>query len=191
MILYPVRLFVTFLHELGHALGAVLTGGSVDAIQINSDGSGWTRTGGGNRAVTIMGGYFGSALFGNSMLYLSTRSKSITRFTLTTLAVAMIFTGFIWFNSLYTSGILIIFAIVLYILAWKTSASRAILMFLGLVSILYIIQDFNVGPRSDLEAYANELRIFPPQVWMYIWLGIVIILFYLNLKLLFGKSKRL
>ena len=45
-------------------------------------------------------------------------------------------------------------------------------MFLGLASIIYIVQDFNVGPSSDLKAYA-ELFIFIPAVaWMYIWLGI-------------------
>ena len=28
-ILYPIRLFVTFLHEFGHAAGALITGGAV------------------------------------------------------------------------------------------------------------------------------------------------------------------
>ena len=44
MILYPINLLVTYLHEFGHALGAILTGGSVEALQINEDGSGFTRT---------------------------------------------------------------------------------------------------------------------------------------------------
>ena len=39
-ILYPIHLLVTFLHELGHALGALITGGSVLALQVNEDGSG-------------------------------------------------------------------------------------------------------------------------------------------------------
>ena len=38
-ILYPFTLLVTYLHEFGHALGAILTGGKVNALQINSDGS--------------------------------------------------------------------------------------------------------------------------------------------------------
>ena len=64
-ILYPINLLVTILHELGHGLGAILTGGYVDAVQINPDGSGWTRTGGGWVSVILMGGYLGSAIFGN------------------------------------------------------------------------------------------------------------------------------
>ena len=33
-ILYPIRLFVTFLHEFGHAAGALITGGSVAILGV-------------------------------------------------------------------------------------------------------------------------------------------------------------
>lgn len=46
-LLYPVTLLVTFFHETGHAFFALITGGMVDGIQINSDGSGYARIGGG------------------------------------------------------------------------------------------------------------------------------------------------
>jgi hypothetical protein len=39
-LVYPVRLFVTFVHESSHALVAVLTGGSVQSLTISADGSG-------------------------------------------------------------------------------------------------------------------------------------------------------
>ena len=39
-LVYPIRLFVTFIHESSHALIAVLTGGSVQSLTIASDGSG-------------------------------------------------------------------------------------------------------------------------------------------------------
>jgi Zn-dependent oligopeptidase len=42
--LYPVKLIVTFFHEFGHALSAILTGGSVDSVTVNSDGSGLAMT---------------------------------------------------------------------------------------------------------------------------------------------------
>ena len=69
-ILYPIHLLVTFLHELGHALGALITGGSVLALQVNEDGSGWTKTAGGNLGIILMGGYLGSALLGNILFYI-------------------------------------------------------------------------------------------------------------------------
>src|SRR5688500_2425405 len=39
-LVYPIRLFVTFIHESSHALVAILTGGSVQSLTISMDGSG-------------------------------------------------------------------------------------------------------------------------------------------------------
>jgi len=189
-ILYPIRLFVTFLHEFGHAIGAVLTGGWVEEVQINADGSGYTRSANGNRAITIMGGYLGSALFGNLLFYVGARWKKMVKPMMVLVIISMLVTGFYWFNSLFTTGVLILFSIVLFIVTFKTSLGREILMFLGLASVLYIIQDFNVGPTSDLKAYEEVMVFIPAQVWMYIWLGVAILLFMFNLKLLLSTRER-
>lgn len=61
-------------------------------------------------------------------------------------------------------------------------------MFLGLASVIYIIQDFNVGPTSDLKAYEEEMVFIPAQVWMYIWLGVAVLLLMFNLKMLLRKD---
>jgi len=187
-IMYPVRLFVTFLHEFGHALGAVITGGWVEEVQINQDGSGWTRTANGNRPVTIMGGYLGSAIFGNLLFYIGARAKRLIKPVLILLVIAMLITAFYWFNSLFTTGVLIAFSVFLLFIALKTNLGREMLMFLGLASVLYIIQDFNVGPKSDLKAYEEVMIFIPANVWMYIWLGVAILLFIFNLRLLFSGN---
>ena len=183
-ILYPVRIFVTFLHELGHGLAAIAGGGSVDSIQINADGSGWARTMNGNRALTIMGGYLGSALFGNLIFFIGARAKKLSRNLMYLIAFAMMFTGVVWFNSFQSSGMLILFALSLIFFALKTNWSREIIMFLGLASIAFIIQDFDVGPSSDLAAYANEIPVFSANIWKYIWLFIAILFCVLNIRLL-------
>lgn len=45
-ILYPVNLIVTFLHEFGHSFFAYITGGHVQSIQVNTNGSGLAMTSG-------------------------------------------------------------------------------------------------------------------------------------------------
>ncbi len=187
-ILYPVRLFVTFLHEFGHAIGAVITGGSVLDVQINADGSGFTKSMGGNRAVTIMGGYLGSALFGNILFYIGARGQKMVKPMLGLVILSMIVTGFVWFNSVYTTCVLIGFSLVFAFIMMKTNFGAELLMFIGLASVLYIIQDFNVGPTSDLKAYEEVMVVLPAQVWMYIWLGIAILLLLFNLKMLFKSG---
>ncbi len=188
-IMYPLRLFVTFLHEFGHAFGALITGGDVLGFVVNEDGSGVTTTRGGVRSIVIMGGYIGSAIFGNLLFYIGARKERFAQATLYSISILMIIIAFVWFSSLFTTGFLILFAIGLSLLARFTNLDQVILMFLGLSTILYIIQDFNIGPSSDLAAYADLFVIIPASVWMYIWLIIVVVLFALNIRMIFRRSK--
>ena len=189
-LMYPIRLLVTFLHEFGHAMGALFTGGSVENVQINADGSGFTRTAGGSRAIILMGGYLGSALLGNLLLFIGARAKTFVNVFSLLLAGAMLITSIIWYNSIFTSLTLILFSAVIIFLTLKTRFARDILLFLGLASIIYIIQDFNVGPSSDLSHYAEVMGLFPPQVWMYIWLGLAVVLLIFNIRLIIRLGRK-
>lgn len=186
-ILYPVTLLVAFLHEFGHALGAILTGGSVSSMQISPDGSGYTVTRGGNQGIVLMGGYLGSALLGNVLFRIGARHNSFTRFTLLVLACLMVLAGVLWFESWGSTAILFVFAGLLFVVARNTDWGQDVLMFLGLAAVLYIIQDFRVGPQSDLVMYEQIVGIFSSQIWMYIWLSVAAALFYLNIKEIFER----
>lgn len=182
MILYPITLLVTFLHEFGHALGALITGGEVVSVQVNSDGSGLTMTRGGSRAVILMGGYIGSAILGNLLFYLGTRREKTAQIALIILSIIMVIVGFIWFDGIYTTGFLIAFALAFLFIANKTTWNKEVLMFLGLACLFHIVQDFRVGPSSDLEMYAEIFVVIPKVAWMYIWLAVVVILCFFNLR---------
>lgn len=78
-LVYPIRLFVTFIHEGGHALVAVLTGGSVQSLTIGADGSGLVysaHSGTLGQLLTSSAGYLGTTVFGVVMLFLIRRSVS-------------------------------------------------------------------------------------------------------------------
>jgi len=185
LVLYPVTLLVTFLHEFGHAMGAIATGGDVLQLRVAPDGSGHTLTRGGSQGVILIGGYLGSAVLGNILFYIGARKRSHARNCVLTLAVLMVLAGVLWFESFTSTGILFGFAALLYFIAVKTDWEQDMLMFLGLAAVLYIIQDFRVGPQSDLARYEAVVGIFPAQIWMYIWLGLAGLLFYANLKEIF------
>ena len=176
------------LHEFGHALGALISGGGVENLQINPDGSGFARTRGGSRSIILMGGYLGSAIFGNILFLVAARAKPFVQPFLVMLAIGMLYAGFFWFTSMFTTLFLIGFALTIFLIIWKTNWEREVLMFFGLASILYIIQDFNVGPSSDLAKYAEVMGIFSANVWMYIWLILALALFIWNLKVIFSMN---
>lgn len=189
LVLYPVTLMVTFLHEFGHALGALLTGGSVEGLQVSPDGSGYTLTRGGSRAVVLMGGYLGSAVLGNVMFHIGARYRAMTHHTLLVLAGLMALAGLVWFESFTSTGLLWGFAFILGFIALKTNWDQDVLMFLGLATVLYIIQDFDTGPKSDLAMYEQVVGFFPSQVWMYVWLALAGWLFLWNLQQVFRRKQ--
>ncbi len=65
---FPFRLFVTMIHELGHGMAAVLTGGHFLRFEVTPRGAGLAWTSGGSRFFIIQAGYLGTALFGAALL---------------------------------------------------------------------------------------------------------------------------
>ena len=188
IILYPITLLVTFLHEFGHALGAGLTGGSIKGMTINTNGSGVTTTLGGNQAITLLGGYIGSAIFGNLLFYIGARLDKYHRITLVFLGGLMAFAGIFWYESWHTTLILLAYGVGLYFIARHAEWVSWALMFFGIASTLYIIQDFNFGPSSDLAQFESVVGIFPASIWQYIWLAAVVVMFIYNVRLILGRG---
>ncbi|GAB1422129.1 hypothetical protein MASR2M15_23420 [Anaerolineales bacterium] len=78
-IVYPLRLFVTYVHEAGHALVTLLTGGQVQEVIVSPDTSGLTRSISGNRALILPAGYLGAAFFGSILFFIVNRFSDWVR----------------------------------------------------------------------------------------------------------------
>lgn len=188
-ILYPITIFVIYLHEFGHAVGALITGGTVESIKIRPDGSGVTSIRGGIRPIYIMGGYIGSALFGNILFYIGARKQNWVKPTLILTIMTMLGTGIIWFWTPFTTAILFVFATALFFIGFKTKFGRDALMFLGLASVIFIIQNTAYTPSIDLRNFEKEVGFLSAQAWMYIWLAIALGILALNIRMLWGMPE--
>jgi len=70
----PLNQFTTLVHEMGHAIAAVLAGGHVASLTIVADGQGHgglTQSYGGIPFFTTQAGYLGTAIFGCFLVWLS------------------------------------------------------------------------------------------------------------------------
>src|SRR4030095_11837244 len=70
---YPFRIFVTFIHEGGHAIAALVTGNSVASLSVATNASGETYTTQGGLISQVLissSGYLGSMAFGALLLIL-------------------------------------------------------------------------------------------------------------------------
>ncbi len=79
VVTYPFRLFVTFIHEGGHALASLLTGNAVRSLTVAPNASGLTETYMSNSGLFVQAfissaGYLGAMTFGALLLLLVRRT---------------------------------------------------------------------------------------------------------------------
>ena len=194
-IMYPVRLFVTYVHEAGHALAALLTGGEVLGFAVSANGSGVAGTAGGTRAIILPAGYIGAALFGSLLFYV------INRFPGRTEAIAgLLGIGIIVFSAFFArpDGTGVPLALIvgigvglgLMFMGWKANASinLVVLNVLAIITALNAFFDIwaivkapdlgREGILNDAGAFSQEIMpLVPANVIGLAWAGIALILF--------------
>ena len=183
-IVYPINLLVTFLHEFWHAFFALITGWKVESLVVNSNWSWVTTTAWWIRDFVVAWWYLWSAIFWNILLYIWFKKQKLSEWIIYFLSFLMLLVAFIWFKSFITFFILLALSWWLFALAKYTTYDSLILQFLWVSSIIFIVEDFNVWPSSDLKAFSG---ILPESVWMIVWLVVVILMTGYNLKLIFKK----
>jgi hypothetical protein len=181
-LVYPINLLVTFLHELGHSFFAILTWGEVKSVQVNLNGSGYATTAWGVETMVLMGGYVWSAIFWNILLYIWFKKQNLAQIFIYILSALLVLTGIIWFNSIIWSLILFSLAWIILSVSKNKEYDALILQFLWITTLLYIIEDFNVWPSSDIEKFGNIFVLIPDSLWMIIWLVIVLWITAWNIK---------
>ena len=116
----PIQFLSTWAHELGHGLGALMTGGSFLKLTVFPNFSGVALTGTSNdfqRAMVIFVGLLGPSLLGVLMIFL-TRALNAYRLAILGLA-ALLALSLIWAADTFTVVTLIGGAVILGGLAWK------------------------------------------------------------------------
>ncbi len=184
-IVYPIKIFVVFLHELGHAVAAWLTGGQVISIQIFPDEGGLTITRGGWPFVILSAGYVGSLLFGGVLFYLSSH-RAWTLRLLIVLGALLALSTLLFFHNLFAVLYGLVAAAALFFSVYRLSidVNFYLLRFIAVASCLYALLDI----RSDLFASAparsgvvtdavalSQLTGIPAIVWSVLWLVVSLI----------------
>jgi len=96
----PIRLFVTFIHETGHALAALATFGGVNRVGLDWSGSGVTFTRGGWGFVISSAGYLATTLYGAALLLMLRRERNARKIAIGTGVLFLLITAFFGGNPL-------------------------------------------------------------------------------------------
>jgi hypothetical protein len=210
-LVYPIRLFVTFVHEGGHVLAGLLTGGTVQSLTVAMDGSGevYSAPNGLFSAIlTSSAGYLGTMAFG-VLLLLTIRRAFSARIVL---AVCAAFVGImtvvfgllapVWniFSANVTVGSVTftvlsgaILTVGLLAIAKYASARAAqfALSFLAVQCLLNALSDlktvfFASSPFADpMHTDAANMAAatgIPAIAWVLIWIGISVLMISIGLR---------
>ena len=207
VLVYPLRLFVTYVHEASHALAALVTGGSVSGFTVSANGSGLAVTAGGSRAFILPAGYLGAALFGSMLFFLTNRiPRWVQGLSLFIGGFMIVFT--VAFarpdetGSLTALFIGLGFGAVMLLLGWKAPriVNQFILNTLAVMTSLNAVLDvwMIVGQsdasrgqvRNDAAAFATEFTpALPTSVVAFIWSAAAVAM--LGAAIYFGMIKPL
>jgi hypothetical protein len=191
-LLVPFRYFVTVVHELGHAVATVLTGGQVTGIEISPGGGGLTLVRGGNFFLSVSAGYLGSSLFGAALLLMA-RAPGRRR-VLQALAVGLVLAVLLFFREPFGILVALLTAAAFWALAAR-GPDALVTLFVALlavlnglyavVDLLYLLQiSGSTATLSDAAILQRRTGI-PALVWALLWtaIGVLIQLAALRLAL--------
>jgi hypothetical protein len=215
IVTYPFRIFVTFIHEGGHAIAALLTGNSVESLSIATNASGETYTSQGgtiSQMFVASAGYLGSMAFGAFLLVLIRKTiaarvvligSAALVFALTLIyalikpamsgvvSAALPFT--ILAGTLLTLGLI---AVARYasarVAAFFVSflAVQCILnALLDLKTVFFLSSPFAPSVPTDAVNMANATGI-PAFVWATIWIGIAVGILAITMRLYVSGRKK-
>ena len=197
LLLYPFTLFTTWVHECGHAVMVVLTGGSVASITIRPDTSGLTRSlmpaGRIARGLVASSGYLGASLVG-CLLMAASRVERRARPILWGIGAFMLVTNIVWIRNLFGALVVLGWGVTLLALARKGTgrAPRFILSVLAVQVALNAVYSIRVlflvnGP-SDADTVAR-LFLAPAWFWATAWMAISLAMFAWTLRMTRGRSR--
>ncbi len=180
-VVYPLKIFVVLLHEVSHAVAAVVTGGHVDRIVLDPYQGGAAYVAGGNAFVTLSAGYLGSLVWGVLLVLAAQATWMRTRVLTGFIGAVVLLLTILYVRSLFGVVFGLAFGAAMLIVARKLSeeTNRMIVLVLGLTSALYAILDIKSDIldrphlRSDAAMLA-EITGIPTTVYGIVWIVIAV-----------------
>jgi hypothetical protein len=188
---YPLRLFVTYIHEASHSLAAIITGGQVLQFTVSPDGSGLATTMGGSRLLILPAGYLGAALFGSGLFYLLYRHPHPRTYSAVIGAFLVIFTALYArpdASGAWTAMVVgILFGLILIAMAWKATPhlTQLLLTILALITATNAILDINsltrMGGDCNGDTITDAVQMacsfgLSSGFWAIVWMGVAVIM---------------
>ena len=189
VLLYPLRLFITFVHESGHALAALLTGNQVASLRVMPNGEGVTMATQNVATAWLIdsAGYLGAAVFGAIMLQVGRlrRLQSPGKAALNFAAVALLGITLLWgWRDLFTLIVGFGLAGMCFAMArfLKPAAANFAAAFLAIQCSLNSLSDIGIllslttgGEMQNDAGNMAKTYLLPATLWAVLWAAAALI----------------
>lgn len=174
LISIPFKWFESFFHEISHGLAALLSGGSIEKIQLFPNGAGLCTTRGGSRFLISFMGYAGAALWGIFIYMIASSHHRIAQGLSLFLMALLVITLIFWSTDILTWIILSCLLILMFfqIKLYRFKSLQNIIKVLGLTvllnavqSPLYLLDGRSIGDGASLA----NITYIPEIFWVLLW----------------------
>jgi hypothetical protein len=177
VIVYPFRLFVTFIHEGGHVLATLISFGAVAGMRVHANGSGETFSIGGLSPLIASAGYLGTAVYGSLLLVLTREGREARAVIAATAALILALTVLYADNAFgWIVGMLIAAGLILFAIAARARAAHFFLSFLAVQCCLNAFFDiqalFLISAATEVPSDALNMQRMtglPAVFWALLW----------------------
>lgn len=118
-VIYPFRLFATWAHEMGHGIGALVTGNSFQELNIYRSLGGQALIGGADgfsQVIVSSFGLLGPAVLGAAVLLAGSRVRTAP-YVLGALGSAVVLSALVWIRNPFGFFVMVAIAVVLVLIA--------------------------------------------------------------------------
>lgn len=149
---YPLKFFVTSIHESFHGLLTIFTGGEIKSIRLNIDGSGSLSRYGGIDLFISPAGYIGTALVG-ALFILASRKRLYSEIIITLFSLYVIILNIIYIDSYFSVvfWIVLIISVLFIFFVYKTDYDNHLSLFLGTFFMMSSVEDIKIYLLSDIS----------------------------------------
>ena len=200
VIAWPVRLFVTLIHESGHALAALATWGNVQRITLDWSGNGLTFFSGGWGWVVINAGYLSTLLFGCGLLLVLRRARYARTAAIFTAVLVLLMTVLFGGNLVaWATGLFFGVGVLLLALKAKPNVTHFVMSFLAVQCVLNALFDLVVllvlSSKTDALTDAQIMAartdgLIPAIVWALGWSAVAVAMLGTTLMIYFRSLRQ-
>ncbi|MBA2341785.1 MAG: M50 family metallopeptidase [Pyrinomonadaceae bacterium] len=208
---YPFRIFVTFIHEGGHALAALLTGNTVQSLSVNLNASGETYTTQGglfSQFFIASAGYMGAMTYGALLLMLIRRSIAARFVLIGSAALILMLTityglfspllhGVLFDPFTLVAGVLLVLGLIFSARYASPRAASFLTSFLAVQCVLNALFDLKtvlfLSTASNAATDAMNMRNatgIPAIFWALLWTSVAFVILSIALRAYAVKSSK-